>query len=277
MKEQIQNLISDGNLEGALELLAQYAGNDAVLLQARYNQAKKQQNMGMIDFGEWSRVQAQINYAALDLAGKIKVDKGHSNGSTTSGNTSAQGQQPSGIKTFISYNHKDAEIAIQVKGFLEAHGIEVILDRDDMSAGRSIMEFIQESIKKADAVVSIVSKNSLQSGWVAQESLASLYAIWLADKKFIPVSLDTVAFDSKFQIEALTGLKTKIEGIDADIATIRDLGSDARDLEDDRRRLIDLRNDFSKILQRLKSVLMLDISGDNFTPNMGKVLKTIQA
>ena len=72
MREGIQQLIAEGHTEEALALLAKHNG-DAVLLQARYNQAKKQQNMGMIDFGEWSRVQSQVNYAALEMAGNIKV------------------------------------------------------------------------------------------------------------------------------------------------------------------------------------------------------------
>lgn len=72
MREEIEQLIAEGHTEEALALLAKHNG-DAVLLQARYNQAKKQQNIGMIDFGEWSRVQSQVNYAALEMAGNIKV------------------------------------------------------------------------------------------------------------------------------------------------------------------------------------------------------------
>lgn len=72
MREQIQQLIAEGRTEDALAYLATHT-SDAVLLQARYNQAKKQQNMGIIDFGEWSRVQAQVNYAALEMAGNVKV------------------------------------------------------------------------------------------------------------------------------------------------------------------------------------------------------------
>lgn len=274
MKEQIQNFIAEGQIEDALDLLVKHLGNDGILLQGRYNSAKKQHNMGVMDYGEWSRALAQISAAALDLAGKIKP-----------ANTGATGNAPAiqpvvnstgnAFKTFISYNHKDQSTAFKVRDYLQDKGVDVILDQDDMAAGRSIMEFIQESIKKADAVLSIVSSNSLQSGWVGQESVASLYAVWLADKKFIPVALDGVAFDSKFQIEALTNLKKKIESIDEDIKTIRELGSDARDLEEDRRRITDLKNDFSKILQRLKSVLMLDISGDNFDKNMPKVLNAL--
>lgn len=78
MREKVQQLIVEGRTEEALALLAQY-NSEAVLLQARFNQAKKQQNMGLIDFGEWSRVLAQVNYAALAMASQINVVGGNNN------------------------------------------------------------------------------------------------------------------------------------------------------------------------------------------------------
>ena len=72
MREGIQQLIAEGHTEEALALLVKH-NSDVVLLQARYNQAKKQQNIGLIDFGEWSRVVSQTNYAALEMAGNIKI------------------------------------------------------------------------------------------------------------------------------------------------------------------------------------------------------------
>jgi len=274
MREQIQQFIAEGRTEDALALLVQ-SNSDAVLLQARYNQAKKQQNMGMIDFGEWSRVQAQVNYAALEMAGKVKDTSSSSSSTASNTTTSTSTATKPGKKVFISYNHGDSDVAVQVRDFLEKEGIDVILDQDDMDAGGSIMHFIQESIKKADAMVSIISSKSLQSGWVGQESIASIYAVWLADKKFIPVRLDTVVFDSKFQITALTSIKNKIQELDSDIQTIRELGSDARDLEDDRKRLFDLQKNFSTILFTLKGVLMTEINEEKFSPGMKKVLGSI--
>jgi len=213
MKEQIQQLISEGHTEDALALLAQHTG-DALLLQGRYNAGKKQYNMGMIEFGEWSRIQAQINYAALEMAGSIKTGgtgstgTGHTSTGTGSGHTSTgTGHSNTGDgggaksttqhKSFISYNHGDADMARRVKEFLAQNNVDVIIDEEDMPAGMSIMEFIQQSIRNCDSVVSIVSSKSLNSGWVGQESVASMYAVWLADKKFIPVKLDDVASQAR--------------------------------------------------------------------------------
>ncbi len=66
----IKHLIATGQTEEALSHLAKVYP-DTILLQARWNQGRKEYNMGLIDNGEWIRIQAQINYAALELAGKL--------------------------------------------------------------------------------------------------------------------------------------------------------------------------------------------------------------
>lgn len=65
----IQTLISAGNTLEALDLLEDL-DSSAILLRSRFNGAKRQYSMGMIDFSEWSRTQAQINYAILEIASK---------------------------------------------------------------------------------------------------------------------------------------------------------------------------------------------------------------
>lgn len=271
MREQIQQLISNGQTEEALALLASVNG-DAVLLQAQYNQGKKQYSMGLIDFSDWSRVQARVNYAAIEMAGNTKL----SGATQTSAPGTTHHSSHKSKKVFISYNHEDSIVARQACTYLENAGLDVILDQDDMSAGRSIMEFIQDSIKKADVVVSIVSSKSLQSGWVGQESVASMYAVWLADKKFIPVKLDNVAFDIDFQIAATESLTQKIKDLKTKIGRLEELEGDARGPREDLARMTELKSNLGKIIQRFTSVLMLDISGQLFEPNMKKVLTSIQ-
>ncbi len=276
MREQIQQLIAEGRTEEALELLEKTT-QDAVLLKARYNNGKKQYNMGLIDFSEWNRVQNQVNYAALELAGSggspvlTAVPSQPDNASSGSTGTTAAKQR----KAFISYSHKDGTVAQRVSKFLESNTVDVLIDEDDLPAGKSIMEFIQDSIRSSDAVVTIVSAHSLQSGWVGQESVAIMYAVWLADTKFIPVRLDDVAFDIDFQIAAQEGINQKIEELDAKLAKLRQLGGDTRAFDDDRNRLFELKNNLGPIIQRLRNVRTVDISGDNFDLNMPRVLDRI--
>ncbi len=275
-KTQIQKFIASGNTEEALELLAQLAP-DAILLQSRYNGAKKQYNMGIMPNSEWSLTQTQINYAALEMAGALKGDP--NTGDMVSSSNASTATKPKGIqkKVFISYNWDDKATALEVKKYLEEAGCDVIIDEDDIVAGGSIMQFIHDSIKNCDAVVSIVSGKSLQSGWVGGESLAAMYAVWLADKKFIPIRLDNVVFDIDFQIAAQETLNSKIKELKTKIKKLESLGGDDSAFRDDLNRMNELKNNLGKIIQRFKSVLMLDITGENFTPNMKKVVAGIQA
>ncbi|MCB9330836.1 MAG: hypothetical protein H6574_07120 [Lewinellaceae bacterium] len=115
MLEQIQQLIADGSTEEALALLAQQS-SDALLLQARYNAGKKQYNMGLIEFSEWQRTQAQINYAALELAKSVGRSSGSNTGQAGAGVPAIGSSGSSAIvaapqaqpEVFISYNHEDS-------------------------------------------------------------------------------------------------------------------------------------------------------------------------
>jgi internalin A len=72
----IKSQITEARTEDALKSLQEVmkGQNDIILLTSRYNAAKKQNNMGLIKFGEWSRIQNQINFALLEIIGTLKVD-----------------------------------------------------------------------------------------------------------------------------------------------------------------------------------------------------------
>ncbi len=260
MKTEIRNLIAEGKVKEALQLLNKVKPDQGTQLLGQYNRAHNQYQQGLIDYGEYSRVMARLSNAAVEFA--PDDDK--------PGSTSQR------AVVFISYNHGDAAVAHRVRDFLVQHGIRVILDEDDMPAGKNIMEFIQESVRACDAVLSIVSERSLKSGWVGQESIAAMYAIWLADKKFLPVRLDNVAFDIDFQIAAQEAIQQKLEELDAKIERLRKLGGDTRAFDDDRDRLFELKNNLGRIIQQMKSVLAPDISGDKFEPSMRRVLESLR-
>jgi hypothetical protein len=278
MKEEIQALVSQGRTEDALRKLAE-VNQDAILLQARYASAKKQNNMGLIEFSEWSRIQNQINYALLELAdagnaGKTAQNTSSSDSNGTGGNTPTSSKSTS-KKVFISYNHKDKEMSVAVKTYLEENGCDVTIDVEDMQAGESIQSFIQDKIKENHYIVSLVSENSLQSGWVGKESTAAFFSEWLADKQFIPVALDTKFHDTDFYIEILESLDTKIKVNLKKIKKINSLGADSRPVQDENNRLFDLKSNIGIIIQKLKSVLTVDISAANFEDGMAKVIKRI--
>ncbi len=264
MKEQIQKLVADGKVEEALRLLAEH-DSDAILLQARYNNGKKQYNMGLIDYSEWQRIQNQVNYAVLEMAGRVSPASGAS-----------VPQAPAAPQVFISYNHKDAIHMHAVRGYLEKNDIQVFVDVANMAPGEDIQRFIDKAFKENHFVLSLVSENSLLSGWVSKEINAAILLNRLASK-WIPVSLDQSFMDSNFYFTASKHIEAKIGEVREKMKKALDADLDTRPFEDEMGRLRDLKANLGPTLESLKKVLVTDISGAMFEPGMQKVLTAIQS
>lgn len=279
MKDQIQQLIAAGQTKDALNLLVKLNG-DALLLQAQYNQGEKNFNLGLIDFSEWGRVQARVNFAALEMAGKANPSASSSAGGGTApaGSPAPAAEQPPAGKptVFISYNHNDKEFANRIVEFLAKKGIKVSIDAKEMAPGQPIEEFIVDQVRKHGFVLSLVSKNSLRSGWVGLESNLALFARLLKETKFIPVMIDDAVFDDNFFFEVAEELSAKIADMDTKIERAKKAGLGYGQFENTRERTVEHRQNLSKIIEHFQGVLVVDISGDNFDANMDKVAAAIK-
>ena len=69
--EQCKALVAAEKTEDALTLLVRGGNDSSLILKARYNQALKQRETGMIDAGEFDRIVRQVNYALPELAATI--------------------------------------------------------------------------------------------------------------------------------------------------------------------------------------------------------------
>lgn len=279
MKEQIQQLIAAGQTKEALGLLVQMNG-DALLLQAQYNNGEKQFNLGLIDFSEWQRIQARVNFAALEMAGKPAVHSGASASHDTAApghGGSAPHHAGSGKATvFISYSHKDKGVVDRIAKHLKENGIEVVIDREVMKAGQSIQQFIEQSIRQSHFVLSVVSANSLTSGWVSKESLAASYAEWLDEKYFLPARLDDEFFKPEFQVVAVRAINEQVESLRKTIKELEEIGGDPRDLQSDVAQLVDLKSNLPKVIRKLKDVLTVDLREEHFNEGLAQIVRTIQ-
>lgn len=272
MKQQIQQLIAEGRTEEALALLAQHS-SDALLLQARYNNGRKQYNMGLIEFSEWQRTQAQINYAALELSNSIRGDgKASTAGASGASTTATPAPAP---QVFISYNRKDSAEMHNVKNALEMQGIKVIVDVKDVGAGEDIQGFIDKAIKENHFIVSLVSRNSLVSGWVNKEMSAALLLNRLSNK-WIPVCLDRDWNDPDFYEKAMDIIEREITGLKAKMKKALEDDHDTGPYEDDLRRQRELKSNLGTTLQALKKVNVVDIAGPSFAGGIQKVVAAIQ-
>lgn len=88
---EIQTLIAAGHTDDALDLLVQ-TNKNGLLLQAQYNNGKKQYNLGLIDFTEWARIQAGVNNSILEFS--------DNNSTTTQPSLSQKNTQMNILKQF---------------------------------------------------------------------------------------------------------------------------------------------------------------------------------
>jgi hypothetical protein len=180
-------------------------------------------------------------------------------------------------KVFISYNHEDREVADKLRAALEKRGMLVIIDSMVMSAGGSIQEFIENSIRDADVTLSIVSNRSLLSAWVALESVTAFYSEKLrSDKKFIACYIDDDFFKVDYRLKATKQIKAKIEEIDQLIPEYFAEKIDTNDLNSQKTMLYKLHNNLGDILQKLRDSLTLDIRESEFDKSLARIVQSIE-
>ena len=176
---------------------------------------------------------------------------------------------------FISYNHKDKKIADKIKEILEGVNLIVKIDSESMFAGEDIKEFIDKSIAQTDVTLSIVSANSLMSSWVVLESMQTFLAQKVKQKQFVAGYIDSSFFSRDFVDNALDKIECESANLRETIRKRLDKNRNINDLQNDLERLIDLEHNLPKLVDRLKSSLSIDISGENFENGMKKIINSI--
>ncbi len=273
-KAQIQELISLGKTEEALELLEQLT-SDAVLLQSRYNGAKRQYSMGMIDFSEWSRTQAQINYAALEMMNSVKKTTSNQEQRPQGGQVAPAQPEQVRPRAFISYNEKDALAMRSVKAYLEKHDIKVFVDIQDLGVGDRIENFIEKALRDNQFIVSIISENSLKDGWVNQGLKVTNILERFGSQKWVPLSIDQSYVDPSFFNNAMDFFEEREEEISNQMKIAIDKKRDTRSLQAERTRIQDLKNEFPNTIQALGETSVADISGRFFDIGMNRAINAI--
>ncbi|MEK6899175.1 MAG: toll/interleukin-1 receptor domain-containing protein [Nanoarchaeota archaeon] len=116
------------------------------------------------------------------------------------------------LKVFISYNHKDYDLASNLHKELEFFGIEIFLAHKTIEPSKEWQEEIEKNLKECDVFMPLLTDNFRDSRWTDQEvGIAYAYG-----KKFIPLIYHIVpyGFMGKWQGHRIefTGFK-RIEGI----------------------------------------------------------------
>jgi hypothetical protein len=161
---------------------------------------------------------------------------------------------------------------------LEQGGIEVVLDIDSMPAGEHIADFIHRSIRDSDAVVSVISSRSLLSAWVASETIGSMNRNkWGDNVTLIACYQDDEWFQPEFRLQCTQKIDDRLKRIEELIPEYAAKKLDSTDLNEEKSRLYDLRNNLGTILAAFKDSLCLDIRDAQFDDSGRRLVAAIRS
>lgn len=101
------------------------------------------------------------------------------------------------MRIFVSYSHQDKPTVDAIVDRLKLAGHEIWIDHLRLRPGDNISRKIEEGIETSDAVLVVVSANSLSSKWVQQEfSSLALSEISKRASRVIPILIDSSSVPS---------------------------------------------------------------------------------
>ena len=137
-KSDILNLIGTEEIDTAMKavLKATNSSNEVILINARWNGLKKDRNSGTISTENADLFKNRIINSLLSVAQGLPDDivvEGIEIPAVNHGNSAPTSN--SNPKVFISYNHKDKEVAHRLKEFFTSNNVSVTIDSEVMKAG----------------------------------------------------------------------------------------------------------------------------------------------
>jgi TIR domain/Effector-associated domain 11 len=200
LREEVTALIRADKLEGTVDRLLAFLGERSPDLTKELTEhgrtlesGRRQARRGLLTDADENVIRRKVTFALLDLLDEILKARGVDTPLTQETSAAAQ--------AFISYSHQDREAAASLAQALRSAGIVVLIDDNAMRAGESIESFLKESIAKADVTVSLVSRTSLLSAWVAIETIQAFeQGRFDRKKQFIAGYLDDEFFRPDFRL-----------------------------------------------------------------------------
>lgn len=98
------------------------------------------------------------------------------------------------VNVFISYARSDRDEAERLVRALRAGNIAGWMDKADIAAGNSVPSAVRNALKRASAVVVLLSPSALQSEWVQFE----IGAAEALGKKIVPVLVSGEHLEKQF-------------------------------------------------------------------------------
>ena len=102
---------------------------------------------------------------------------------------------------YISYSHKDRDLAILIASKLEELGNDILIDSESLPAGSDWRSGLRNSLKKSDVFLALITNNYVDSKSMNREIVAvrSYVSSFPNQKLFIPIVFDRIAIPTIVQ------------------------------------------------------------------------------
>jgi len=274
--QHIKDLLSKGEVGQVLDLLRQLSKDEAsvnsriILLSAQNYQSQKDFELGLLNQDDYKRGLAKITYALTQMIERGDFDSLLSQKSQQADRLGPQKD------VFISYSHRDMDIAQRIKKRLEAADISIEIDEYGMNPGIDVYAYIRQAVKHSRFTLSVVSEHSLLSTWVVMETLGTFQLEqFQADHKLIPCYIDKSFMERDFVLKAVRHIDKEIADLDSTIKQQNALNLDSRNFNEEKTRYYHLRNNIDNIIGRLKRSKCVNITEAHFEEGMTQVVNTI--
>jgi TIR domain/SIR2-like domain len=95
------------------------------------------------------------------------------------------------LHVFVSYSRLDRVVVDKIVVRLKQDGHDVWIDTVQLKPGDNIQQTVEAGLAQADAMVVVVSRNSLKSKWIQQEfTTIALQQLSKGERRIIPVKID---------------------------------------------------------------------------------------
>ncbi|AYL93851.1 toll/interleukin-1 receptor domain-containing protein [Mucilaginibacter celer] len=169
---------------------------------------------------------------------------------------------------FLSYSHENKMIADDLADRLRRLRMRVIMDETDLRTGQNIKKFIDE-IEQTDAVVALISRNSIFSPYVIEE-IAKACEL---EKTLLPVSLDNILDEPDLEQQKDNRVESVLQDIRRKLR--ENLHSRMSHLWTEHERWADFDNSFSSTLTVLKNNKRLIYQASNPQATVTQLLRDI--
>ena len=130
---------------------------------------------------------------------------------------------------FVSYSHEDRNFVTRLRTDLQAHGIEVWVDKEGIQAGTPDWEqALRDAIQTAHAVLFIASPDARNSRYVKDELRIAeyyqrvVYPLWVAGNQWIeavPIGLGSIQYIDVRESRYQTALPEIVQTIQRTLVT----------------------------------------------------------